>query len=209
MIGMKADYSGQEQVWDSIARTWHRFRPTAVWEVRKFLEKASGSVLDLGCGSGRNMIPGNYSIYGLDFSYEMLRHARERTHSSLARADLRFLPFRTRSFDFVVFSAALHHVASRDAGKCLLEMKRVMKPGARAMITVWNRHQPMFRESPKECFVPWNRDGQELMRYVRLYSMRELRDILEACMFSKISIRGSSQKAEGKYPKNIIAVVMK
>lgn len=204
----------QKRVWNRIARTWHRFRPTPVWEVREFLAKARGNVLDLGCGSGRNFISGDYRIFGIDFSSEMLKHAKKRGKTMakkpfLAKAGLCSIPFMKNSFDFVVFSSALHHVSVKDVGKCLKEMKRVMKPGAKAIITVWNGNQPLFKRAGKECLVPWNRDGERLERYVHLFTRRELERLLKSSGFRKIKIRGSSQKAMVKYPKNLVAVVEK
>lgn len=214
MKGREKVAMSQKRVWNQIAETWHRFRPTPVWEVKEFLAKAHGNVLDLGCGSGRNFIPGDYYVFGIDFSSEMLKHARKRGKDMekkplLAKADLCSIPFGKNTFDFVVFSASLHHVRKNKMKKCLKEMKRVMKPGAKVIITVWNKNQPLFQFSEKECFIPWNRDGKKLERYVHLFSKSELRALLESCGFRKVRITGSSHKAMGRYSKNIVAVVEK
>lgn len=62
-------------------------------------------ILDLACGPGRHAaelerLGGR--VVGFDLSRAMLRRARERTHASLVRGDMRSLPFRDGSFALAV-----------------------------------------------------------------------------------------------------------
>ena len=69
----------QEKVWDVIASEWNEFRDRLCVEVEDFLEGKGGRILDLGCGSGRNMlrkvaggrsqVAGKIEFYGVDFSF--------------------------------------------------------------------------------------------------------------------------------------------
>jgi len=64
-------------------------------------------ILDLACGTGRHFIPLNkegYLAVGLDVSPNLLKIAKNRCpRAQLVRADMRFLPFKPKTFS-VVFS---------------------------------------------------------------------------------------------------------
>jgi ubiquinone/menaquinone biosynthesis C-methylase UbiE len=88
-------------------------------------------VLEAGCGTGYwvaalgDLAP---RIYGLDFSHEMLRKARERNRSGkLVRANACVLPFRDRSFDLIFCVNALHHFEHFE--DFIIEARRVLRPG--------------------------------------------------------------------------------
>lgn len=87
----------------------------------------SGRVLDLGCGTGRNLplFSGGVRAIGVDPCLEVLRRARQRAPGVplvLARAEA--LPFRDRSFDTVVSGLAFCSVA--DVPRGLSEVRRVL-----------------------------------------------------------------------------------
>lgn len=87
------------------------------------------SALDVGCGTGRSLawISGkndNVRLCGIDPSQELLNIAK----SALPRADFTLgggerLPWADNSFDFVLASAIMHHVA--DPSAVIREMFRV------------------------------------------------------------------------------------
>ena len=59
----------QKKVWDNIAPEWAEFKTKPTKHTIKFLKKQKGKILDLGCGSGRNLIKSKkIKIYGVDFS---------------------------------------------------------------------------------------------------------------------------------------------
>ena len=69
----------QQDVWNSIAGEWNRLRKKPMGEVADFLKDKKGKILDLGCGSGRHVINNpDIKFYGLDFSKEMIKFAREK-----------------------------------------------------------------------------------------------------------------------------------
>src|SRR3954469_2530046 len=66
---------------------------------------AAGSILDVGCGTGRNLplYPREARVVGGDVSAAALERARRRRPSApLVQADAEALPFRTAAFDTVV-----------------------------------------------------------------------------------------------------------
>lgn len=93
---------------------------------------ASGRVLDLGCGTGRNLplYPAGARVVGLDPSPAALRRARRRAPGvPLVQARAEALPFRASTFDTVVSGLVLCSVA--DPARSLAEVRRVLRPGGR------------------------------------------------------------------------------
>ncbi|MSP16658.1 MAG: class I SAM-dependent methyltransferase [Myxococcales bacterium] len=104
--------------------------------------RSDGPVLELGCGSGRVLLPlakDGHTVIGLDASRAMLRRARER-QSALGRAsrsrvhlvqgDMRTFAFRAR-FPLVLcpFNAFQHLYTRVDALACLERVREQLAPG--------------------------------------------------------------------------------
>jgi ubiquinone/menaquinone biosynthesis C-methylase UbiE len=95
---------------------------------------ASGDVLEVGCGTGKNTawLAGRArSVIALDFSGGMLAKARERVTAPNVRwlhHDLRHpWPVEPRSLDLVLINLVLEHV--RDVAPVFSEAARVLRPG--------------------------------------------------------------------------------
>ncbi len=97
-----------------------------LWLVRG----AKGGVLDIGCGTGRNLplYAQDTFVVGLDPSADALAKAKRRApHVPLVRASAEALPFRAGAFDTVV--SGLVFCSVPDAAKGLGEVKRALKRG--------------------------------------------------------------------------------
>ena len=98
----------------------------AKWR-RWLVAGARGRVLDLGCGTGRNLpllSPGTMSV-ALDPSWEALQRARRRApRIPLVVGSAEALPFRDATFDTVLSGLAFCSVP--DPRRGLLEVKRVL-----------------------------------------------------------------------------------
>jgi ubiquinone/menaquinone biosynthesis C-methylase UbiE len=93
------------------------------------VEGAKGQVLDVGCGTGRNLprYAADTFVVGVEPADDALRRARARApHVPLVRASAEALPFRAGAFDTVV--SGLVFCSVPDAAKGLGEVKRVLKP---------------------------------------------------------------------------------
>jgi ubiquinone/menaquinone biosynthesis C-methylase UbiE len=90
---------------------------------------ARGRILDLGCGTGRNLpLLAAGRAVGVDCSLDALRRARRRAAGApLVQASAEALPFRAGCFDTVVSGLVLCSV--RDPGRGLAEIRRVLRPG--------------------------------------------------------------------------------
>src|SRR3954463_6891623 len=98
-------------------------------------------VLDYGCGPGylaKHLIEeGAKSVTGIDVSDAEIERARERVQEEGVADRCRFLvedahhmSFPDDSFDVIVGDSILHHLELRQA---LLEIRRVLRPGGRAV----------------------------------------------------------------------------
>jgi len=101
---------------------------------------AGRRVLDAGCGSGPLMAvlrDQGAIVTGFDKSARMLELARRRLgdDADLQVADLGSrLPFADGTFDDVIASLVLHYL--EDWGPALAELRRVLKPGGRLIVSV-------------------------------------------------------------------------
>ena len=101
--------------------------------VRLLRVPRGGDVLEIGCGRGvalevlaRKLDP--RSLTGVDLDHGVLAEAMSRARdATIARADVRRLPFADASFDLVVDFGTVHHVEPRAAA--LREIERVLRPG--------------------------------------------------------------------------------
>ncbi|MFI7613585.1 class I SAM-dependent methyltransferase [Nonomuraea terrae] len=97
-------------------------------------------ILDAGCGSGplfAELRDRGAIVTGIDASAGMLEMARQRlgTDADLRVADLAGpLPFPNDAFDDVIASLVLHYL--EDWGPTLAELRRVLRPGGRLLVSV-------------------------------------------------------------------------
>ena len=130
--------------------TWHEVWRKHCGSLADHFPPSQGdklSVLDLGIGPGVSGIGilerrPDLWLVGLDFSSEMLRHARRYLSLAaqrfpLVHGDVTHLPFADASFDIITHHSFLYLLGNRDAG--LREMFRVLKPGGHYVMLEPNR----------------------------------------------------------------------
>ncbi len=171
--------------------------PETVEFVEALPEKSR--VLDIGCGNGRNMILPRrlgHEVVGVDFSINLLRIAQEKLSmreladsGHIVGGDAASLPFKEDIFDAALYIATLHHIPSeKDRLRSLEELKRCLRPGGSALISVWALDQPKFEDLLKrrsedpnyaDTFLPWTRsDGKIFQRFYHLFEKDELEGLV-------------------------------
>jgi SAM-dependent methyltransferase len=117
-------------------------------------------------GSGLGMLAAQVAgraprgrVVGLEFSEAQLARARERNAPNLefVRGDAHQLPFADGSFDVVYCRYLLEHVA--DPGRVLAEMRRVLRPGGRALAQENNIEINRFDPPCPKFDALWSRFG--------------------------------------------------
>lgn len=136
------DRSGLQQAWNHIARQQlASAQPDG--EVVAFVEHLSpqpqlgASVLDVGCGQGRNALylsQRGFTVHGCDLSPVAIKAAKVRVHKKRARvsfqiADLVHLPYADSSFTVAVCVHMLPYHLRADLTKGVRELRRILQPG--------------------------------------------------------------------------------
>tara|TARA_B100000809_G_scaffold263890_1_gene318266 strand:+ start:2800 stop:3603 length:804 start_codon:yes stop_codon:yes gene_type:complete len=118
-------------------------------EILEFAEFESGKgnkVLEVGVGAATdfmNWAKNGAELYGIDLTSEAVGHAEHRLElyglkaKYIKVADAENLPFEADFFDIVYSWGVIHH--SPDTPKALKEIIRVLKPGGKAKLMVYNR----------------------------------------------------------------------
>jgi len=179
----------QEKAWNKIAPMWNNYRKKPMDGVKDFLKNKKGNILDLGCGSGRNFIKTKGTIYGIDFSEQMLKFAKQNAKAKsiktkLIHSKVSNIPIESNFFDSAIFMATLHCIKwKRDRKKALKELFRTLKPGADAMISIWSRNSKRVKNKPKKTYIPWTKDGEKIIRYYYLYEKPEIEQLIKKVGF--------------------------
>jgi SAM-dependent methyltransferase len=117
------------------------------------------NVLDLGCGSGRNLVPlakSGFNVYGLDYSEKGISSARillmkKSLGAKLSVADaFSRLPYPGSFFDAVISIQVLSHSGEKGILHSVSEINRILKPGGLLFVTVPGR---ISNNKVRECLV--------------------------------------------------------
>lgn len=180
--------------YDEIAESWYRhrhwtrFRP----ELEEMAARwGSGRLLNVGCGHGPDFLPfkERFELWGIDSSPQMINLAGKyagkfKFDPYLLIADAACPPFRGSIFDCAISVAAYHHIKGKERHLAAFAgLRRVLKPGAEAFITVWNRWQRAFWGKGKEVLVPWKTGEKEILRYYYLFTYPEIVRLIEKAGF--------------------------
>jgi SAM-dependent methyltransferase len=134
LAGWDANISGYDSAFGAVARQ----------TVRPMLDaarvKRGMRVLDVCCGPAMlaaGALERGAEVVGLDFSLEAVELARRLvSEGRFERGDAQALPFPEASFDAVLCGYGLMHLPEPAAA--LEEMLRVLRPGGRAALSVWD-----------------------------------------------------------------------
>ena len=120
---------------------------------------ARGLVLDLGCGTGRNLplLPAGTRAVGLEPSWDTLQRARRRApRVLLVVGSAEALPFRDAAFDTVL--SGLVFCSVPDAGQGLREVRRVLRPDGQLRMLEHVRSTQAWKARLQDLLQPaWTR----------------------------------------------------
>jgi ubiquinone/menaquinone biosynthesis C-methylase UbiE len=99
------------------------------------------------------------------------------------------LPLNDNTGIGMICIAAFHHLSTRENRlKALLEFKRVLKIGAKIMISIWSINQTQSNENKGnrkltfyygDNIVPWNNNGTIYERYYYIFEDEEIKKLFQ------------------------------
>ena len=132
---------------------WQTENPLIAATERELLDGfpiAVGTVLEVGCGEGGNLVNlraqsvGEATVVGIDLFERKVAFARANVAGvRFVCGDALALPFKDRAFDAVLCRDVLHHLDEREAA--LGELGRVCKQGGTIWILEPNGDNPLMR----------------------------------------------------------------
>ena len=181
---MRAFYEG---VWTALPEdpepwAWRRRRALLLGEARP-----GERVLDLGCGAGRftaALRDAGAEAIGVDVADGALDRARRNVPGADFRRAEASLPLGHGEVDLVWCSEVLEHVP--DTIGCLTEIRRVLRPQGRLLLTVPD-HGRLKRTVIALMHFDAHYDPQG--EHLRFYSRRSLTRALRATGFADIGLR--------------------
>jgi SAM-dependent methyltransferase len=186
-----------------------RVEEDRLWKVLASLPEGPARLLDIGCGSGRNLMfiarhRPQYELVGTDIA--------ETTASVLAELGLhgvcadaaQGLPFPDASFDTVLCGEVIEHVIDTDG--MLREIHRILKPSGKLILTTPNLAyvpnrvllllgiQPLFTETSiatnlgrKFSFLG---QGGQTQGHLKIFTLAAAEELLKLTSFEVVNARG-------------------
>jgi ubiquinone/menaquinone biosynthesis C-methylase UbiE len=222
-----------EDTWNSIAKSFDSTRRKTWKECIDFIDSVQKKsiVADIGSGNGRHLIPCAKQcekVIGLDVSRELLNIVKNKAYKNnlknvdLIHSDAVNIPLQDNSIDAVLYIATLHNIPIRYRRiNSLKEIYRILKPGGKAIISVWSRWQDKYRQhflirmitqfgrnEFGDINIYWRQHGLNISRYYHLYSKSELQKDLTKAGFKILNLEGVKIHSK-KYPDNYFAIIKK
>jgi ubiquinone/menaquinone biosynthesis C-methylase UbiE len=156
------------------------------------ITKPNANILDHGCGGGRNMVnidledntKTEFTFQGIDVCPEFVEISKRKGCTAI-KGDMCDMPFENESFDAIVSIASYHHLYTDDRRtQAMNEIYRVMKPGAKGLMSVWSINQPECSKNYGKFkygdnMIPWLDRKKNLIcnRYYYIFKKDELESL--------------------------------
>lgn len=162
MMSKPQDYDRVAALYDLLDLPFEYGRYRAIR--RQLFAGVSGSVLDAGVGTGRNMpfYPPGAEVIGIDLSAQMLARARRRQTSlgvrtELKQGDIRATRFANARFDYIVATFLFCVLSEEDQLPALRELKRICRPHGEIRLLEYTYSVNPLRRFIMRLWAPWVR----------------------------------------------------
>ena len=174
-----------KNVYENIAE---RFNHTRAYKWKwiddfyKTLDKNS-LVYDIGCGSGRNMDYDGLNFIGIDNCSNFIKICKSKKLEAI-NANIINIPLEDNTADAIICIAMFHQLSNYENRlKALQEIKRLLKPDCKILLSVWSINQPAKTRRTFDKYgdniVLWNNYGSIYERYYYIFQIDEIKDLFE------------------------------
>lgn len=175
-----ADYDHRAfDSWIPLQRYWQRAR----FRVIRGMVDGSQHILDIGCGSSR-ILQSLPQAVGLDMQIRKLRWLRA-PGRALVQGSLSRLPFEDESFDAVICSEVIEHIARSEVD--LRDMVRVLTPGGMLVLGTpdygrwtWRALEGLYKKVFPQGYAT---------EHINPYTRAELRRIIEGLGLAVLDVQ--------------------
>ena len=140
-------------------------------------------VYDVGCGSGRNMNYNGLNFIGIDNCSNFIKICKSKNLEAI-NANIINIPLEDDTADAIVCIAMFHQLSNYENRlKALQELKRLIKPGCKILLSVWSINQPAKTRRTFDKYgdniVLWNNYGSIYERYYYIFQIDEIKDLFK------------------------------
>lgn len=166
---------------EKYAKNVEKMYPYAEIKFLKSLLKPKSSILDLGCGSGRDAIHLSklgYSVTGIDLSKNMIKYAKKLgSKVNFKVMDMKKLNFKDNSFDAVWANASLLHLNKNSISIVLRKIYRMLNKNGLFYLSI--------KKGKGEGLISDERYGN-IKKFWSFYAKNEIEKLLKKNKFSII-----------------------
>jgi len=177
--------------YDHIALHFNETRK-AIWtRVRKFLDMIPkySLVADVGCGNGKyTRYRQDIFVIANDICIPLLDLVENSSTCNCCVADGLYLPYKTKSFQYAISIAVLHHISDHESRlKFITNIINILEPGGKLLFTVWALEQTIkpkwiSQRNNGDYLIPWldKYTKQTFYRFYHLFSYDEINQFVNA-----------------------------
>ena len=177
-----------KDVYEKIANHFSHTRVYSWSWITEFLENIHSKnenslIYDLGCGNGRNMNFKNLKFIGIDNCQNFIKICKSK-NLNVIKSEITNTQLPSNSADAIICIAVIHHLVSEENRlRALLEIKRLIKPGGKILLSVWSINQPKKTRRNFKSYgnniVLWNNYGESYERYYYIFKIDELKSLIK------------------------------
>jgi SAM-dependent methyltransferase len=184
---MEFEITNVKNIYENIANEFSEKRMTKWDWIDDFIYSfpINSNLLDLGCGSGRNMEYNNYNFYGIDNCINFINIAKSKNLNVLL-SDMVQLPFKNNTFDGIIMIASFHHLSTNERRTlCLTEIKQKLKINGKMLLSIWSINQSHNKRLNNKFnygdnIVPFKDNKGNILgnRYYYIFKIDEIKELL-------------------------------
>ncbi len=154
---------------------------THLWNVITRELTPQALILDLGCGSGRDLryfSQKDFRVVGLDYSYGLLKLAKDFSRQRVVLGDITRLPFQESVFDAVWAVGSLLHISRDDLPSVLAQIQKILKPNSYFLASIKKGHGDVIDTLGRRTFLYQGDEWASLLQDMG-FQISELDEIVE------------------------------